>query len=99
MLMIHRLARSRLPRSGSPRSAHADTAVESSAASHGVLCYSLYCQLCQQGLRMTKTPISLLERLRGSFDPEAWDRFVSLYSPVILMWGRHIGLQEHDAAD
>lgn len=48
---------------------------------------------------MTKTPISLLERLRGSFDPEAWDRFVSLYSPVILMWGRHIGLQEHDAAD
>jgi RNA polymerase sigma-70 factor (ECF subfamily) len=48
---------------------------------------------------MTETPISLLERLRGSFDPEAWDRFVSLYSPVILMWGRHIGLQEHDASD
>jgi RNA polymerase sigma-70 factor (ECF subfamily) len=48
---------------------------------------------------MTETPISLLERLRGPFEAEAWDRFVSLYSPLILAWGRHAGLQEHDAAD
>ena len=47
----------------------------------------------------SKTPISLLERLRGPFEPEAWDRFVSLYSPLIWVWGRRVGLQEHDAAD
>jgi RNA polymerase sigma-70 factor (ECF subfamily) len=48
---------------------------------------------------MTRTPISLLERLRGPFEVDAWERFVSLYSPLILSWGRHVGLQEHDAAD
>jgi hypothetical protein len=26
---------------------------------------------------MTKTPASLLERLRGSFDADAWHRFVA----------------------
>src|SRR5262249_14691941 len=74
--MIPYLARSRLPRSVSPCGAQVHAAVESSTASHGVVCYSLGCRLCQQGLRMTKTPTSLLERLRGSFDPEAWDRDV-----------------------
>jgi RNA polymerase sigma-70 factor (ECF subfamily) len=48
---------------------------------------------------MTKTPGSLLERLRQPMDPEAWDRFVSLYGPLIYTWGRHLGLQEADAAD
>jgi RNA polymerase sigma-70 factor, ECF subfamily len=49
--------------------------------------------------RMTQTPVSLLERLRQPFDPEAWARFVALYTPLIFAWGRGVGLQESDAAD
>jgi RNA polymerase sigma-70 factor, ECF subfamily len=48
---------------------------------------------------MTKTPASLLERLRQPFEQEAWERFVSLYTPLIYAWGRQVGLQEQDAAD
>ncbi|MFO0928497.1 MAG: sigma-70 family RNA polymerase sigma factor [Gemmataceae bacterium] len=48
---------------------------------------------------MTQTPASLLERLRQPFDPDAWARFVSLYTPLIYAWGRRVGLQEPDAAD
>jgi RNA polymerase sigma-70 factor (ECF subfamily) len=47
----------------------------------------------------SSTPISLLERLRGPVEPAAWDRFVSLYGPVIYGWGRQVGLQDQDAAD
>src|ERR1700686_2389829 len=50
-------------------------------------------------LLMTKTPSSLLERLRQPFEPEAWGRFVALYTPLIYSWGRRVGLQEQDAAD
>ncbi len=48
---------------------------------------------------MTVTPASLLQRLREPFEPEAWERFVSLYTPLIYTWGRHVGLQQQDAAD
>ena len=48
---------------------------------------------------MTKTPTSLLERLSQPAEPQAWDRFVSLYTPLIYAWGRHVGLQDQDAAD
>jgi RNA polymerase sigma-70 factor (ECF subfamily) len=48
---------------------------------------------------MTKTPSSLLERLRQPFEPEAWARFVALYTPLIYSWGRRVGLQDQDAAD
>src|SRR5690242_10334608 len=48
---------------------------------------------------MTKTPSSLLERLRQPFDPEAWAHFVSLYTPLIYSWGWRVGLQEQDAAN
>jgi RNA polymerase sigma-70 factor (ECF subfamily) len=48
---------------------------------------------------MTKTPVSLLERLRQPFEAEAWARFVALYTPLIYSWSRRIGLQEPDAAD
>ncbi len=48
---------------------------------------------------MTETPASLLERLRQPAEPQAWDRFVSLYTPLIYAWGRHVGLQDQDAAD
>lgn len=53
----------------------------------------------RKGPRMTKTPSSLLERLRQPFEPEAWARFVALYTPLIYSWGRRVGLQEPDAAD
>lgn len=48
---------------------------------------------------MTKTPTSLLERLSQPAEPQAWERFVSLYTPLIYAWGRHVGLQDTDAAD
>jgi RNA polymerase sigma-70 factor (ECF subfamily) len=48
---------------------------------------------------MTKTPSSLLARLRQPFEAEAWDRFVSLYTPVIYTWARKVAPQEQDAAD
>jgi RNA polymerase sigma-70 factor, ECF subfamily len=48
---------------------------------------------------VTKTPSSLLERLRQPFEPDAWARFVALYTPLIYSWGRRVGLQEQDVAD
>lgn len=45
------------------------------------------------------TPASLLERLRGPADPEAWARFVHLYTPLLAFWAGRAGLQEADAAD
>ena len=44
------------------------------------------------------TSLTLLERLRGN-DPEAWERVVRLYGPLVLFWGRRAGLNEADAAD
>jgi hypothetical protein len=32
---------------------------------------------------MTSTPVSLLERPRQPFEPEAWARFVALYTPLM----------------
>jgi RNA polymerase sigma-70 factor (ECF subfamily) len=46
-----------------------------------------------------ETPVSLLERLRQPSDPEAWRRFVSLYTPLIYSWSRRVGLQHSDAGD
>jgi RNA polymerase sigma-70 factor, ECF subfamily len=48
---------------------------------------------------MTQTPVSLLERLRQANAPEAWERLVLLYTPLIYSWARQAGLQEADAAD
>ena len=48
---------------------------------------------------LTRTPASLLDRLRQPFDPEAWSRFVSLYTPLIYSWACRAGLQEQDALD
>ncbi|HTU19180.1 MAG TPA: sigma-70 family RNA polymerase sigma factor [Gemmataceae bacterium] len=48
---------------------------------------------------MTRTPASLLERLRQAHAPEAWERLVLLYTPLIYSWARQAGLQEADAAD
>ncbi|MBY0232806.1 MAG: sigma-70 family RNA polymerase sigma factor [Gemmataceae bacterium] len=48
---------------------------------------------------MHTTSLTLLERVSGGADPDAWVRFVRLYSPLIYHWARRCGLQECDAAD
>ena len=48
---------------------------------------------------MTTTSTSLLTRLKKLEDREAWDRFVSLYTPLIFYWGRRAGLSNDDSAD
>jgi RNA polymerase sigma-70 factor (ECF subfamily) len=45
------------------------------------------------------TPASLLERLRKPHDAEAWDRFVRLYSPLLVYWAKKFRLGDDDAAD
>lgn len=46
----------------------------------------------------TTTSRSLLERVRRD-EPEAWDRLVALYAPLVFQWCRSGGLREQDAAD
>ena len=41
---------------------------------------------------------SLLRRI-ATHDPEAWQRLVRLYGPVVYRWARQGGLQSNDAAD
>jgi RNA polymerase sigma-70 factor (ECF subfamily) len=48
---------------------------------------------------MVTTQPSLLERLRQSPAHGAWERFVELYTPVLVAWTHHLGLNRHDAAD
>jgi RNA polymerase sigma-70 factor (ECF subfamily) len=48
---------------------------------------------------MLTTHASLLERLRGPGQPEAWSRFVRLYTPLLYSWARAAGAADADAAD
>jgi RNA polymerase sigma-70 factor (ECF subfamily) len=48
---------------------------------------------------MTTTPLSLLEQLRSRTDPQAWEQFTRLYTPLLYLYGRRLGLQDSDAAD
>ncbi len=48
---------------------------------------------------MHTTPISLLKRLKQPDEPDAWDHFVKLYTPLLYYWARRLRLQEGDAAD
>jgi RNA polymerase sigma-70 factor (ECF subfamily) len=48
---------------------------------------------------MNTTSVSLLERLRRPGDHESWNRFVTLYTPLLYYWARRAGLQGQDAAD
>ncbi|OWK36409.1 RNA polymerase sigma factor [Fimbriiglobus ruber] len=48
---------------------------------------------------MLTTSPTLLDRLRLPNQPEAWARFVHLYTPLMLTWAQRQGLQEADAAD
>ena len=52
-----------------------------------------------EATNLTETPSSLLDRLRQPFDPDAWSRFVTLYTPLIYSWACRAGLQEQDALD
>jgi len=44
------------------------------------------------------TSLSLIARLK-SRQPEAWERLVNLYGPLIYHWARHAELSAEDAAD
>src|SRR5258708_22827067 len=48
---------------------------------------------------MDSTSASLLERLRQPGQPEAWARFVDLYTPLLVCWARRLGLSTEDARD
>ena len=48
---------------------------------------------------MNTTAESLLDCLRRPEEPEAWARFVRLYTPLLFLWARRLGLQEQDAGD
>ncbi|MCH7990478.1 MAG: sigma-70 family RNA polymerase sigma factor [Planctomycetes bacterium] len=47
----------------------------------------------------SKTRLSLLLRVRNSHDDQAWNRFVTLYTPLIYRFAKRSGLQDADAAD
>jgi RNA polymerase sigma-70 factor (ECF subfamily) len=48
---------------------------------------------------MAETSASLLDRLRDAPDPEAWQRLVEVYTPLIRGWLRRNGLHPQDADD
>lgn len=48
---------------------------------------------------MDSTSASLLHRVRNTDDADAWDRFVTLYAPLIYFWAKNRGLGEADRAD
>lgn len=48
---------------------------------------------------MESTSASLLERMTAGSDAAAWDRFVELYTPLLLGWCQRLGLSDADAAD
>ena len=45
------------------------------------------------------TRVTLLARLKGGADGDAWREFVQLYAPVVYGFARKRGLQDADAAD
>jgi RNA polymerase sigma-70 factor (ECF subfamily) len=48
---------------------------------------------------MLSTSVTLLERVRQRDDQAAWERFVSLYTPLLYRWAQRAGLGDADAAD
>lgn len=48
---------------------------------------------------MDPTSASLLERLCRSGDPEAWDRFVRLYTPLLYHWAGRLCPDPNEATD
>jgi RNA polymerase sigma-70 factor (ECF subfamily) len=48
---------------------------------------------------MQATSLTLLDRLRRPDQTEAWNRFAQLYTPLLIVWAKGLGLQDADAAD
>lgn len=48
---------------------------------------------------MSTTSLTLLDRLRQASQPDDWDRFVRLYTPLLLRWATLQGFQDADAED
>lgn len=48
---------------------------------------------------MHTTSATLLERLRGPDDQEAWNRFVRLYAPLLQTWADRVCFDKQDADD
>ena len=48
---------------------------------------------------MPTTSLTLLDRLRQPGQADAWDRFVRLYTPLLLHWAQRQGVQGADAED
>jgi len=48
---------------------------------------------------MLTTSQTLLQKLKEPNPAPAWERFVDLYTPFLLLWARRQGLQPSDAAD
>jgi RNA polymerase sigma-70 factor (ECF subfamily) len=49
---------------------------------------------------MLSTSSTLLYRLcQSTHEAADWERFVDLYTPLLLAWTRRLGLNEHDSAD
>jgi len=48
---------------------------------------------------MVSTHRSLLDRLSAGKDRVAWERFVELYTPVLVAWCRGLGMSDADTAD
>jgi RNA polymerase sigma factor (sigma-70 family) len=44
------------------------------------------------------TSTSLLNRIKQN-DPQAWERFTHVYTPLVYTWGRRQGLNQQDAGD
>jgi len=48
---------------------------------------------------LESTSATLLQKLRAPDERQAWERFVKLYSPLLLYWAGRMGLQPSDALD
>jgi RNA polymerase sigma-70 factor, ECF subfamily len=48
---------------------------------------------------MNETSLTLLHKLQTAEPSLAWERFVRLYSPLLLYWAKKEGFQEADAED
>ncbi len=48
---------------------------------------------------MNTTSESLLAKLGNRDDFDAWSRFVSMYTPLIVYWARQVGMNFQDACD
>lgn len=47
----------------------------------------------------SSTSVTLLERVRHREDQAAWDRFVSLYTPLLYRWTTRAGISQEDSVD